>query len=129
MKQTVLMEKYPIYTIQINKQESLYADVDQIIGYFKEKIEADPVAAYIGEFDHYGHTETLGGEINPDINAAKIVIFCFGQKLPNPQIMAARPRSIGVADMGGHFTVSFLEAPMEAINTTLQSWVKGLIRH
>ena len=37
-------------------------------------------------------------------------------------------RSIGVADMGDRFVVSFLEAPMPFANDTMESWVKGLRR-
>ena len=128
MTQTTFMEKYPIYTMEINKSECAYADVDQIIGYLKEQISADPVAAYIAEFDHYAHTDALGGEINPQIRAAKMVVFCFGQKLPSPQMMAARPRSIGVADMGESFVFTFLEAPMSAINATIEGWIKNTLR-
>lgn len=68
--------------------------------------------AFIGVFDHYAHTQGIGGEIDPDIKAAVDVIFCFGFALPNPQVLAVRPRSIGVADLGDRFVVSFLEAPM-----------------
>ena len=126
MKQTTFIEKYPIYTLEIAKQESRYADVDQIIDYLKEQITANPVAAYIGEFDHYAHTTALNGEINPAIKAAKMVVFCFGQKLPRPEMMAPRPRSIGVCDMGESFVITFLEAPLFAINETMEGWVKQI---
>lgn len=127
MKQTIFMEKYPIYTLEIAKNESKYSDVDHIINYLKEQIASNPVAAYIGEFDHYAHTDGLGGEINPAMKAAKMVVFCFGQKLPRPEMMAPRPRSIGVCDMGENFVITFLEAPMYAINETMEGWVKGII--
>ena len=127
MKQTTFMEKYPIFTIEIPKDESKYTNTDEIIAYLKEQIAANPVAAYIGEFDHYAHTNDLGGEINPAIQTAKMVVFCFGQKLPRPEMMAPRPRSIGVCDMGESFIITFLEAPMYAINETMEVWVKGII--
>lgn len=120
------MEKYPIFTIEIPKDESKYTNTDEIITYLKEQIAAHPVAAYIGEFDHYAHTTELGGEINPAITTAKMVIFCFGQKLPRPEMMAPRPRSIGVCDMGENFVITFLEAPMYAINETMEGWVKQI---
>lgn len=128
MKQTTFMEKYPIYSIEISKNESKYADTDEIIAYLKEQIAANPVAAYIGEFDHYAHTSDLGGEINPAIQTAKMIIFCFGQKLPRPEMMAPRPRSIGVCDMGESFIITFLEAPMYAINETMEGWIKKIIK-
>ncbi len=127
MKQTTFMEKYPIYTLEITKKESRYSDVNQIISYLKDQIASNPVAAYIGEFDHHAHTTSLGGDINPAMSEAKMVIFCFGQKLPRPEMMAPRPRSIGVCDMGENFVITFLEAPMCAINQTMEEWVKGII--
>lgn len=128
MKQTTFMEKYPIFTLEARKSESLFATVDEIIENLKEQIAADPVAAYIADFDHYAHTGALGGDINPSIKAAKMVVFCFGQKLPAPEMMAARPRSIGVADIGENFVFTFLEAPMSAINETMERWVKNTCR-
>lgn len=128
MTRTTFMEKYPIFTLEAKKSESLFTTVDEIISHLKEQIAADPVAAYIADFDHYAHTGSLGGEISPDIRAAKMVVFCFGQKLPTPQMMAARPRSIGVADMGESFVFTFLEAPMSAINDTMEQWIKKTCR-
>ena len=128
MKQSIFMEKYPIFTIEISKNESQYDTVETIIAYLKEQIAADPVASFIGEFDHYAHTESINGEINPEIKGAKMVVFCFGQKLPKPEILAARPRSIGVCDMGGYFVITFLEAPMPAINQVIESWIKKIYK-
>jgi hypothetical protein len=41
-------------------------------------------------------------------------------------VLAVRPRSIGVADMGDKFVVSFMEAPMKPANDAMEMWVKGL---
>ena len=54
------------------------------------------------------------------------MIFCFGFALPNPQVLAMRPRSIGVADLGGKFVLSFMEAPMKPANEAMEALVKGL---
>ncbi|MGD9970947.1 MAG: DUF6858 family protein [Sulfuricurvum sp.] len=128
MTRSIFMDKYPIFTLEVPKSESRFENVGEIIEHFKREIEADPVAAYIGDFDHYEHTSTLGGEIHLQMNAAKMVVFCFGQKLLNPSIMAARPRSIAVADMGEHYVFTFLEAPVEVINDTLQGWVEKSLK-
>lgn len=129
MKQTMFMEKYPIFTLEIGKNECKYQKIDEIIEYFKEKIKGDKMAAYIGEFDHYAHTTSLdGGEVASDILDAKMVVFCFGPKLPNPQMMAIRPRSIGVCERDGEFVISFLEAPMPAINQKMEEWAKALVK-
>lgn len=83
---------------------------------------------FIGIFDHYAHTQGIGGEIAAGIVGAVDVLFCFGFALPNPQVLAVRPRSIGVADMGDKFVASFLEAPMKPANEAMQAWVKDLRR-
>jgi hypothetical protein len=127
MKQQLFMEKYPIFTLELAKSECRYSDTDQIMEYLKEQITSNPIAAFIGEFDHYAHTQSIGGEINPDIQTAKMVVFCFGQKLPKPEMMAARPRSISVCDMGENFVFTFLEAPMPAINEVIEGWIKASI--
>jgi len=54
------------------------------------------------------------------------VVFCFGNALPNPQVLAVRPRSIGIADMGDHFFVSFMDAPMKVANDAMQAWALAL---
>ncbi|MEZ5451566.1 MAG: hypothetical protein R3E93_01925 [Thiothrix sp.] len=129
MKQTMLMEKYPIYTIEIGKDEIVHNTMDGILDYFLAKIDAHPIASFIALFDHYTHTKALGdkGEMNPEILDARDVVFCFGQKLPTPQMLAIRPRSIGVAEMADKFVISFLETPMPHANEAMESWAKGLV--
>ena len=128
MKQITVMEKYPVFTLEVNKNETSYKDVDAVLRYLKEKIDTHPVAVYIGEFDHYAHTGSLAeGEIADDIKDAKYIICCFGKKLPKPVVLAVRPRSIGVADMGDRFVVSFLEAPNPEANSAMEEWVKSIV--
>jgi hypothetical protein len=126
MRQTLLQEKYPVYVAEIDKAETSHRSVDEIVSYLKDKIAANPKVQFIGVFDHYAHTRRIAGEINPEIKAAANVIFCFGLALPNPQVLAVRPRSIGVADMGSKFVVSFMEAPMKPANEAMEAWAKGL---
>jgi hypothetical protein len=126
MKQTLLQEKYPVFVAEIDKGETACKNVDEIVAYLKDKIAGNPKVQFIGVFDHYVHTTRIQGEINPAIKAAVDVIFCFGIALPNPQVLAVRPRSIGIADMGDKFIVSFMEAPMKPANDAMEAWVKGL---
>ncbi|BCD59313.1 MULTISPECIES: DUF6858 family protein [unclassified Nitratiruptor] len=129
MKQITLMEKYPLFVLELNKEETVHKSVDEIINYLKEKIETHPVAVYIATFDHYAHTTSLqDGEIAPNIRAAKNIVFCFGKELPKPEVMGVRPRSIGVADLGEKFVISFLEAPNPVANNAMEEWVKSLKR-
>lgn len=126
MKQTLLQEKYPVFVAEIGKDETSCQNVGDVVDYLKAKIAEKGKVVFIGVFDHYNHTKSIGGEINPDIRAAVDVIFCFGFALPNPQVLAVRPRSIGIADLGDHFVISFLEAPMKPANESMEAWVKGL---
>lgn len=127
MKQTLLQEKYPIYILGLDKEETSYRNVDDIIAYFRQKIELHPGAVLIGEFDNYAHTSSLPeGKIDEEITAAKNIVFCFGKKLMNPEILAVRPRSIGVIEMNDHFVISFLEAPNPVANDAMESWTLAL---
>lgn len=126
MKQSLLMEKYPVFDLEIAKPETSCASVDDIIAALKGKIDAHPKVAYIATFDHYSHTKAIEGVINEAITDAKEIVFCFGVALPNPHVLAVRPRSIGVADMGDHFHVTFLEPPMEVATKEMEAWVKAL---
>jgi len=127
MKQITVMEKYPVFTVEINKNETTYKNIDEIFTYLKEEIATHPIATYIGEFDHYAHTSSLEvGEINEAIKDAKNIICCFGKKLPKPEMLAVRPRAVGVAEMAESFVVSFLEAPNPDANATMEKWAKGI---
>lgn len=128
MKQTLLQEKYPIYTLDVSKEETRFADAESIIAYLKDCIDAHEVARYIGEFDHPAHTRALpAGQIAEGIEAARHIPFCFGTKLLDPHMMAVRPRSIGVVDQGERFVVTFLEAPMPPANEAMERWVKAIV--
>lgn len=127
MKQTLLQEKYPVYSLELERGETSYQSVNEIVGYFRERIEAHRVACFIAEFDHYAHTRSLPeGQIGEDILAAKTLVFCFGITLPDPHMLAVRPRSIGVAQTTKGFLVTFMEAPMPVANAAMEDWAKGL---
>ncbi|PIE15514.1 MAG: hypothetical protein CSA68_05660 [Rhodobacterales bacterium] len=126
MKQSLLMEKYPVFDLEIAKTETSHASVDDIITALKGKIDAHPQVAFIAVFDHYSHTVSIDGPIDPAIQQAKNIVFCFGLKLPNPHVLAVRPRSIGVADMGDHFHITFMEPPMPVATVAMEQWCKEL---
>ncbi len=127
MKQETLMEKYPVVSMELGKDEITQKSVDELLSYFQECIESDPIATYIAIFDHYAHTSQLeSGEIAPEILDAKNILFCFGAKLPNPKILAVRPRSIGVAETANSFVISLMEAPNEPMHLKMEDWVKAL---
>lgn len=126
MKQLHFQEKYPITVVDIAKTETTYDSVTAIAEYFQKCIAETPRVSYIGTFDHYAHTQAIEGDISPEIKAAMNVVFCFGHALPNPQVLAVRPRSIGIADLGSHFVISFMDAPMKPANDAMQAWALAL---
>ncbi len=127
MKQILLQEKYPVFSLELDKAETSMQTVDEIVDYFKAKIDAHKIVSFIAVFDHYSHTKALEeGVIDESILDAKDIIFCFGLALPNAQVLAVRPRSIGIAELENKFVISFMEAPMPLANTAMEEWAKGL---
>jgi hypothetical protein len=126
MKQTLLQEKYPIFVAEISKSETNYPSVEALVDYYKGKIAENPKVQFIAVFDHYAHTRKIEGPIVEGMSAAVDVIFCFGFAIPTPQMLAVRPRSIGIADMGDKFVISFMEAPMQPANQAMEAWTLAL---
>ncbi|SFV52897.1 hypothetical protein MNB_SM-6-351 [hydrothermal vent metagenome] len=127
MKKTILMDKYPVFSLEIAKSETTFTTVSEIMTYLKDKIDNHPIAIFIALFNHYEHTANLkDGVINPDIKDAQNLIFCFGKQLPNTKILAARPRSFGVCELQDSFVIDFLEAPNEQLHKVMEDWAKSV---
>ena len=127
MKQTLLQEKYPVFTLELDKNETGLGSVDEIIAWLKDRIDRHDVAEFIAVFDHYAHTLALPhGQIDQNILDAKNILFCFGITLPEPRVLAVRPRSIGVAETPSRFVITFMEAPMPVANAAMEAWAKSL---
>ncbi len=123
MKQSVRHEQHPVFTLELEKDESRFDSVDKLVDYFKKCIDEHPIARFIDIYDHYSHTCELDvGTVDSGILAAKNIIFCFGLTLPDPEVLAVRPRSIGVAETFDRFIITFMEAPMPVANITLENW-------
>ena len=129
MKQKIFKEKYHIFEIEYNKNELKYKTVDEIIDALKVRIDNHPVISFIAIFDQYNHTSSVNGEISPSIKAAKNIVFCFGKELPTPEVLAVRPRSIGVCELEDKFVLNFLEAPNDMANKTMEEFVKSILNN
>lgn len=128
MKQVLLQEKFPIFKLEIDKSETEVNSAQDLVNHFKQIIDEHNVTRFIGEFDHYSHTKGLeGGKIANNIIDARNVVFCFGSKLPKAEMLAVRPRSIGIAETKTGFMILFMEAPMALANDTMEAWVKGVV--
>ncbi len=128
MKKTMFMDKYPVYTLRLEKDEVSQKSCSEIVEYFKEKIDAHKVAKFIAIFDHYTHTKELDGEIEEGMIDAKNIVFCFGVAIANSKILAARPRSIGVCEYDEYFMIEFIEAPKEEMHQLMEDWAKSLVK-
>lgn len=127
MKQTLLQEKYPIYCLEIDRAETSFRNLNEIVDYLRSCIAAHDSACFIADFDHYAHTRSLPqGQIGEGILGARNLVFCFGIALPDPHVLAVRPRSIGVAETTEGYLITFMEAPMPVANTAMEEWAKGL---
>jgi hypothetical protein len=129
MQQRLIHERYPIFVLDIPKSETDHETVDSLIAHFRRAIEAHRCARFLGVFDHMAHTRGLAdGEIAEGIRDARNIVFCFGMSIPNPEILALRPRSIGIAEMDDRFVISFIETPMPLANTAMEAWARQLVR-
>lgn len=128
MKKTVFMDKYPVYSIELMKNELKISTTKEIVEFFKAKIEAHPIAKFIAIFDHYSHTKALDGQMVEGLLDAQNIVFCFGQAIPNTKMLAVRPRSIGVCEFADKFVVDFMEPPKEELYGVMQGWVKDLLK-
>jgi len=125
-EKTTFMDKYPVYSLELNKSEIKQTKITELVEYFKSKIEAHPIAKFIAVFDHYSHTKKIDGKIEPNILDAQNVIFCFGQAIPTTKILAIRPRSIGIVEFENSFVIEFLETPNEKHSQLMEDWAKSL---
>ncbi len=126
MKQKIFKDKYHIFEIEFSKNELKFKNVNEILAALKDKIDAHPVIAYISTFDQFSQTKRVDGVIREDIKDAKNIIFCFGKEIPTPEVLAVRPRSIGVCELEDSFVVNFLEAPNEQANIIMEEMIKSL---
>lgn len=126
MNKSIVMETYPVCSVKISKEGSKFQTIDEILEFFKNKIQEHPSSEFISIFDHYNHTKNIGGEISSDIQDAKNLIFCFGVKIPNPTSLALRPRSFGICELKESFSIEFMQAPNPNIQTIMENWVMEL---
>jgi len=126
MKQKIFKDKYHIFEIEFSKDELKFKNVNEILAALKDKIDEHPVIAYISTFDQFSQTKRVNGVIREDIKDAKNIIFCFGKEIPTPEVLAVRPRAIGVCELEGMFVVNFLEAPNEQANVIMENIIKSL---
>lgn len=127
MKHVQMLDKFPVYTVEILKVETSFKTADEVLEYLESKVESHPTGSIVAVFDHYGHVEAQkDSEIDPSIKDAKNLIFCLANAIPNAMIGALRPRSIAINELEDKFVLNFLEAPMEAPTKIMQEWVLAI---
>ena len=129
MTKTNVMDRYPVFSLHVKKNETNFKTADEIVTHFEQLIHKHPIAKLIAIFDHYEHTSQINEHvIAPEIKDAKNVIFCFGKQLPNAKMLAVRPRSIGICEFEDSFEINFLEVPNEQLHAVTEEWAKSIIK-
>jgi hypothetical protein len=126
MQKKQFKEIYSLYEIIYKKEELKQQSIEEIVADLKQMIIDHPVIAYIDIFDQYQQTQRVNGVINPAIKAAQNIIFCFGMELPTPEVLAVRPRSIGICELEDSYVINFMEAPNASANATMVEMIKAL---
>ena len=126
MTKSLFKEKYPINSLEINKNETTFKSALEIATFFEEKISSHPVAKYISTFDNYEHTSNINGAIQDGIEAALVIIFCVGKEIPTAKILAIRPRAFGITEFENKFSIDFMDAPSENLIEVMSNWAKEL---
>lgn len=80
MKKQLLQNKYPVFSIEIEKEKCIYESLPDILNFLKQKIEEDSIAKFVAVFDHFSHTKNIkDGVISPEIIDAQDIIFVLGR--------------------------------------------------
>ena len=129
MQRERTQQTQPVYTLEVEKFESRFSTIDEIMAHLEARVHEHPMAEYIGTFDHLRHTLSLDtGSASEDILAARNIVFCFGITLQDVSALALRPRSIGVAELKDRFVLTFLEPPMPLANVAMEQWVNEVLK-
>ena len=119
-------DTYPIFELSLDKSNTSFENVDQIIERLAASVAAHPKATEIARFDHFQHTQSIDGEIGAQMKDAKNLVLCFGMQLPSPDPVAVRPRSIGVSETESAFVINFMQAPNPKAQEAMTEWVEAL---
>ncbi len=124
----MLNGRYPAMIPELEKSDRICQTVEDVGDYFRARIAENPKTQFIGVFDHFAHTRKIGGDWGGKSirEFARRRASSSASRSPHPQILALRPRSTGVADMGDRFVVSFMEAPVQRANVAMESRSPGL---
>ncbi len=126
MLQKVINEKFPIYYQEILKEKTTYRNIPEIIDALKAALAKNPSSQVIAVFDLHDHVQKRGGKIADDILGAQTLVFCVANAIPYADIVALRPRSIGVTEFTDRFVLNFLEAPAQPVTDTMLALVGAI---
>jgi hypothetical protein len=126
MQQKIINEKFPVYYQEIMKGSSPYGNIAEIIDALKAGLAKNPSSQVIAVFDLHDHVQKRGGKIADGILGAQTLLFCVANAIPHADIVALRPRSIGVTEFADRFVLNFLEAPAQPVTDTMLALVDAV---
>ena len=126
MQQKIINEKFPVYYQEIMKGSTPYRNIAEIIDALKAGLAKNPSSQIIAVFDLHDHVQKRGGKIADSIFGAQTLLFCVANAIPHADIVALRPRSIGVTEFADRFVLNFLEAPAQAVTDAMLALVDAV---
>jgi len=126
MQQKIINEKFPVYYQEIMKESTPYRNITEIIDALKAGLAKNPSSQIIAVFDLHDHVQKRGGKIADGIFGAQTLLFCVANSIPHADIVALRPRSIGVTEFADRFVLNFLEAPAQPVTDTMLALVDAV---
>ena len=126
MQQKIINEKFPVYYQEIMKGSTPYRNIAEIIDALKAGLAKNPSSQIIAVFDLHDHVQKRGGKIADSIFGAQTLLFCVANAIPHADIVALRPRSIGVTEFADRFVLNFLEVPAQPVTDAMLALVDAV---
>ena len=126
MKDVLLASKYPIHMLELSKDETPHASLDELLRP-RGEARSRPAGRLIAVFDHYAHTTLMGGRSGRTSSRRRTWCSASAQSCPDHARGApALHRHRRVARPLRH---KLSRGPMPEANEKMVAWVKPLRRN
>ncbi len=128
MEKKIINEEFPIYYKEIAKRDTSYKHIGEIIAALQTRLADNPSAQVIAVFNLYDHVRMRDGQVADEILGAQNLLFCVANAIPNSDLVALRPRSIGLTEFADRFVLNFMEAPAHPVTETMRTLIEAVVR-